>query len=157
MKKILPLFTLLIFFTLMPGSAHAAFTLETDINSIDFGAMAPDEIKGDIPSQGVTVRCTTDQGNAWFLRTRLDTQLTNANNPSSVIPSENFRWYGSSTTGTGQLVMTEQDYLVERIVYTAPAGEGASGVNIKVKFKLNIPHRVQSGTYNSRIIFTMIE
>lgn len=138
-------------------SALATLNIETDINSVDFGYMNPAATKGDIPFQGVTVRCTSDQGNPWQLRLRLETPLKHNDNPSQMIPSENFWWYGVSATGIGTLVMDEQDFLVERVVYSAPAGEGVSGIDIKLQFKLTIPANVQSGPYSTRIILTLIE
>lgn len=136
---------------------HATFSIETDLTSIDFGNMKPSQTKGDVPSQGVTVRCTTDQGNPWYLRMHLETPLTNVDNPSSFISDENFRWYGISTTGSGTLVMDEQDFSIERIAYTAPTGEGGSGVDVKLQFKLTVPSNIQSGPYFTRIILTLIE
>ncbi len=136
---------------------HAAFSIETDLTSINFGTMNPDQTRGDVPSQGITVRCTTDQNNPWYLRLHLETPLTNVNNPSSFISNENFWWYGMSTTGSGTLVMDEQDFSIERVAYTAPTGEGGSGVDVKLQFKLTVPSNVQSGPYSTRIILTLIE
>lgn len=139
------------------GYSFAAFSIETDLREINFGQMSPGEIKGDIPSQGVTVRCISDQGNAWYLRIRLDGQLTHIDSPSSVIPNSNFWWYGSSTTGTGTLTTAQQNFLSEEIVYQAPVGEGSTGVDINIKFILELPHIIQSGSYGSTIVLTLIE
>lgn len=158
MMKLLKIFLLVSFIFFLPSEeTNAAFTIETDLTSVNFGVMKPGEIRGDIPFQGVTVRCTTDQGRPWTLRIRLERPLANTNNSSSVIPSENFRWYGLNSTGTGTLVTDEQDFLVERVAYTAPAGEGAGGIEIKIRFKLNVPTNSQSGDYVTRIILTFIE
>ena len=152
-----PLFFAAVFLFLACQNALASFNIETDLNSIDFGYMNPTATKGDIPFQGLTVRCTSDQGNPWQLRLRLETPLRHDNNPSQVIPSENFWWYGISTTGSGTLVIDEQDFLIERVAYNAPAGEGASGIDIRLQFKLTIPSSAQSGPYSTRIILTLIE
>ncbi len=141
----------------LSSHAYAEFTIETDLKSIDFGPMNPGDTRGDIPSQGVTIRCTTTQGNSWQLRLHLETPLTHVTNPSSIITNDNFWWYGVSTTGSGSLVMHEQNLLTEQIAYTAPAGEGASGIDIKLKFKLTLPNSLQSGQYATKIILTMIE
>ncbi len=154
-KKALLFFLFTLFF--FPEIASASFGVETDLSSINFGIMKPNEIKGDVPHQGVTVRCTTDQGNAWFLRIRADSPFRNTSNPSSVIPNENFLWYGLNTTGSGALVTGERDFSTERIVYQAPQGEGAEGVDIKLRFKLNIPRNTQSGDYVTTVILTFIE
>jgi hypothetical protein len=150
-------FPFLLFLSLISTDAQAVFSVDTDLTSINFGTMKPNEVMGDIPAQGVTIRCTTDRGNAWTIRTHLEQPLTNSLNPSSIIPNENFRWYGISTTGSGTLVRTEQDYLVEKVIYSAPAGEGAGGVDVNVKFRISIPAGTESGTYTTRVILTMIE
>ena len=155
MKRALLLF--LLFFPIISSDAQAVFNLDTDLTYINFGVMKPNEVTGDVPAQGITIRCTTDQGRAWTLRTHLEQPLSNSFNPSSIIPSENFRWYGIATTGSGNLVRTEQDYLVEKVIYSAPAGEGAGGIDINVKFRLSVPATTQSGTYTTSIILTMIE
>lgn len=153
--KILLLIALFIFF--LTSTASAAFSIVLDLNSIDFANMKPGQIRGDLPSQGITVTCTSDQGNPWYLRICVKEPLTHMGNPSSIIPNENFLWYGLETTGTGTLVTAEQDFTEERIAYTAPAGEGASGVDIKLRFKLKIPQTVQSGDYATEITLTLIE
>ena len=126
--KLKAILLICIFLFFLSQNVHATFSIETDLTSINFGAMNPNGTKGDVPSQGVTVKCTTDQGNPWYLRLHLETPLTNVNNPSSMISNENFWWYGMSTTGSGALVMDEQDFSVEKVAYTASAGEGVSGV-----------------------------
>lgn len=137
--------------------ADATFTVELDLTSVDFAVMKPGEIKGDLPIQGITVTCTTNQGNPWFLRTHLENPLTHISNPFATISSENFFWYGYSTTGSGMLVTDEQDFTEEKIIYTASAGEGTSGVDVKVRFKLRIPENAQAGQYDTRIVLTLIE
>ena len=155
MKKIFVLFILSLF--IFSIDASATFTIETDLIEIYFGSMSPGEIREGIPTQGITVRCTTDQGNPWFLRIRTENPFGNMNNLSAIIPNENFWCYADSTTGSGILVTTEQDFSVERIVYTASAGEGAQGVGVVLKFKLAVPTNTQSGDYSTRVILTMIE
>ncbi|MBU4375955.1 MAG: hypothetical protein KKD29_00580, partial [Candidatus Omnitrophica bacterium] len=80
-------------------------------------------------------------------------------NPSSFIPNTNFFWYGisSSVPGNNSLVRNQEDFTVERTVYSAPGTEGNPGTDITLKFKVIVPRPVQSGTYNTKIVFTFTE
>ena len=140
--------------------AFALFSIEIpETPYIDFGFADPGEILGDIPPDGLDIICTSDLGNPWFLNIRLDTPLTNVNNPESTIDSENFFAYGISTTGQGVLVTERQDLRLDipRTLYSAPAGEGLEGININIRFRLDIPRLIQSGRYTTQIIFTLTE
>ena len=145
-----------IFFT-CPQNTYAVFSVELDRSVLDFGLMKNNEIKEDQPYEGVLITCTSDQANRWYLRTHLETPLTNRNNASAIIPNENFFWYGINSTGSGTLTMMEQDYSQERVIYAAPAGEGANGVGIRMQFKVRVPSKTQAGEYAARVILTMIE
>ena len=116
-------------------------------------------IKEDIPSNGLVVTCTTDQGNSWSLKIRDDYPLRHVSDPSSMIPNTNLKWYGLSTSDPSNtsLVTTREDFTIERTIYMGAAGEGASGTNITMKFELTLPPALQSGTYGTNIVFTLTE
>jgi len=156
MKKLHFLFLILgiLFFT---NPALATFSITTDTTNINFGPMDPGNTTGDIPVQGLSVTCTSDQGNQWFLRVYTETPFEHVDSPNITIFNENFYWYGINTDGAGDLVTDEEDMLSEKIVYTSTSTEGANGITITVKFKLEVPQHTQSGEYNSKIIFTLTE
>jgi hypothetical protein len=151
------LFCLVFLLSFFLKSAEAVFNIALDTYTLDFGNLNPGEVKTNFPESSLIITCTTDQGNAWNLRVRNETPFTHTINPAATIPDTSFWWYGVSTTGTGTLIYTKQDFTTERIVYSAPAGEGASGVEIRMKFEISIPDYIQSGGYESNIIFTMVE
>ena len=138
----------------------AVFNIElANLDSIDFGSLDMGETKDDVPSEGFVVTCTTDQSNAWYLKIRSEAALTHADNPASFIPDANLYWYGisSSIPGNTSLVTTQQDFTIERTVYTAPNTEGATGTDITLKFRVDIPQVIQSGTYSTNIVLTFTE
>ncbi|MFH0839933.1 MAG: hypothetical protein V1883_02825 [Candidatus Omnitrophota bacterium] len=139
--------------------ALAAFSINLNFYSIDFGNLNMGDIKDDVPGIGLTVTCQTDQGNPWQLRIRAERPLTSILNPSSFIPNTNFFWYGisSSVPGNNSLVRNQEDFTVERTVYSAPGTEGNPGTDITLKFKVIVPRPVQSGIYNTKIVFTFTE
>ena len=145
------------FIFLFTVPAFATFDISIDMTHINFGAVNPGEITGDIPPQGLNVTCTSDQGNQWFLRVYTESPLAHIDNPGMDIPDTEFYWYGINTTGQGDLVTEEEDFTSEKIIYTSTAAEGADGVTISVKFKLECPGYVQSGEYDTSIIFTLTE
>jgi len=157
MIRSIALLSIFAFLFFLPVTAEAIFNIETDQQTLDFGLMAPNEVRDNVPSKGVMVKCTSDQGIPWRLRIRLESPLAHVNNPSETIASDHFWWYGANTTGIGTLVTNENDFTVERIVYSAPAGEGANGIDVELRFKLALPPRTQSGDYLTKIIFTLIE
>lgn len=160
MKKLATIFFIIFFSLLLQGKAEAVFTIELNYYSIDFGNMdsgASGSYKDDIPPQGVGVTCATDQGNAWFLKIRNDQPLTHASNPAATIPDTDFKWYGVSTSdpANNSLVTTREDFTVEKTVYSGAAAENQT--TITMKFELTVPPVIQSGHYESNIVFTFTE
>ena len=139
--------------------ALATFSINLNFYSIDFGNLNMGDIKDDVPGIGLTVTCRTDQANPWQLRIRAERPLTSILNPSSFIPNTNFFWYGisSSVPGNNSLVRNQEDFTVEGTVYSAPGTEGNPGTDITLKFKVIVPRPVQSGMYNTKIVFTFTE
>lgn len=144
--------------------AEAVFTIEFNLHSIDFDSMdsgASGSFKDDVPSQGLTITCTTDEGNAWQLKVRNEQPLTHISNPGATIPDTSFRWYVESTTGnTGQLgysLNQREDFTIEKTIYTGTAGEGAAGIDFTTKYELTVPPNIQSGDYSSTVVFTFTE
>ena len=151
-------FAILLFY----GKAEAVFSITLNYFSIDFGNMDSGysgSFKDDVPSIGLVATCTTDEGNAWFLNIRNDGPLTHVSNPASVIPNTYFRWYGISTSDpvNTSLVTAREDFTIERRVYSGAVGEGASGTDITMKFELTLPPLLQSGSYDTNIVFTFTE
>ncbi len=144
---------------LFPSDAFATFSITLNFYSIDFGNLNMGDIKDDVPGIGLRVTCTTDQGNPWQLRIRTERPLTHAIDPSSFIPNANLFWYGISTSvpGNSSLVRNQEDFTLERTVYSAPGTEGNPGTDITLKFKVIVPRPVQSGIYNTKIVFTFTE
>ena len=144
---------------LFPHSAFATFSITLNFYDIDFGNLNMGDIKDDVPGIGLTVTCMTDQGNPWQLRIRTERPLTHAVDPSSFIPNTNLFWYGISTSApmNNSLVKSQEDFTLERTVYTAPGTEGNPGTDITLKFKVIVPRPVQSGIYNTKIVFTFTE
>ena len=156
------LFAALIIFSailLYPRDAAATFSITLNFNSMDFGSLNMGDIKDDVPGIGITATCRTDQGNSWQLKIRADRPLTHMENPASFIPNTNFFWYGVSTNaiGNNSLDRNQEDFTIERTVYTALVGEGDPGTEITLKFKVIVPRPVQSGIYTTRVIFTFTE
>ncbi len=154
------LFIILIVSLASPRAAYAVFTLELNQTAVDFGDMdsgPSGSYRDDMPPQGMEVICSTDQGNAWWLRIRNDQPLTNASNPASTISNANFKWYGVSTSDPANmsLVTLREDFTVEKTVYSAPNTEAQT--TIRMKFELTVPPAMQSGAYTSNIVFTLTE
>ena len=160
MKKIL-FISLAIFLAvfLYSSNASATFSVTLNFNSMDFGSLNMGDIKDDVPGIGITATCRTDQNNPWQLKIRADRPLTHMENPASFIPNTNFFWYGisSNVPGNNSLDRNQEDFTIEKTVYTAPAGEGAAGTEIILKFKVIVPRPAQSGLYTTRIRFTFTE
>ena len=150
---------ILIFFIMLlcQKEAEAVFSIELNFYSIDFGSMDMGSIKDDVPSIGLIVTCTTDQGLAWDLKIRNDQPLTHVSNPASVIPNTNFKWYGVSTSDpiNTTLVMTREDFTFEKTIYTGTAIE--SPTDITIRFELILPAILQSGDYTTDVVFTFVE
>ncbi len=147
------LFTLFLF----QGEA-AALSIELNYYSIDFGNMNMGAIKDDVPSDGLVITCTTTAATPrWTLKIRNDYPLTHISNPASIIPDTYFKWYGISTNNPSNtsLVMTREDFTFEKTIYTGLAGEVQTSITIK--FELTLPSLLQSGTYNTNIVFTFTE
>lgn len=144
---------------LYPRDAAAAFSVTLNFPSIDFGSLNMGDIRYDVPDTGITATCRTDQGNPWQLKIRADQPLTHMESPASFIPNTNFFWYGisSNVPGNNSLDKTQEDFTMERTVYTAPAGEGDPGTEITLKFKVVVPRLIQSGIYATTVIFTFTE
>jgi hypothetical protein len=158
MRLISLLFFLAIFIVLPLNNALAVFSIEIPEDfDIYFGQVAPGTVMGNIPNDGFDVVCTSDQGNPWFLELRMDQPLTNEVNAFSVIPLDNFFFYGIGTTGSGVLVTERTRLDTPKTVYTSPAAEGADGVGITLKFRIDIPRIIQSGRYSGQLIFTLTE
>lgn len=135
------------------------FSINLNFYSIDFGDLNMGDIKDDVPGIGLKATCMTNQGNPWQLRIRAERPLTNTANPSSFIPNSNFFWYGISTTvpANASLVKSQEDFTVERTVYSAPGSEGMPGTDITLKFKVIVPRPAQSGVYTTKVVFTFTE
>lgn len=144
---------------LHPCGAAATFSVTLNFNSMDFGSLNMGDIKDDVPGTGITATCRTNQGNPWQLKIRADQPLTHIGNPASRIPNTNFFWYGvsSNVPDNNSLDKSQEDFTMERTVYTAPAGEGLAGTEITLKFKVIVPKPIQSGIYTTRIICTFTE
>lgn len=144
---------------LCPDEAAAVFSVDLNFYSIDFGSLDMGDIKDDVPGIGIMVTCRTDQGNPWQLKIRADRPLTHMENPASFIPNTNFFWYGvsSNVPSNNSLDRNQEDFTLEKTVYTAPAGEGATGTEIILKFKVIVPRPIQSGIYTTKVIFTFTE
>ena len=139
--------------------AEAAFGIDLNFYSIDFGSLNMGDTKDDVPAIGLTVTCTTDQLNPWSLKIRNESPFTHTLNPSSTIPNTDLYWYGISTSvpGNNSLVTSQQDFTIERTVYSAPGSEGSPGTQIILKFRVDIPTPTQAGSYTTRIVFTFTE
>ncbi|MDD5680350.1 MAG: hypothetical protein PHI59_03820 [Candidatus Omnitrophica bacterium] len=149
------------FLTVFLYSTEAAAVFSVDLNfySVDFGSLNMGDMKDDVPGMGIRVMCRTDQGNPWQLKIRADRPLSHMENPASFIPNTNFFWYGvsSNVPGNNSLDRNQEDFTMERTVYSAPAGEGVTGTEITMKFKVIVPKPAQSGIYTTKIIFTFTE
>lgn len=148
---------LIIVFSFTVEARASKFKLKVDKHTIDFSNLNLGETKSDIPGDGFKATCTSDLGNPWELKISNIQPLTHEHNPTATIPDTNFRWYGISTTGAGTLIKEEKDFTQERVLYSAPAGEGANGIDIIIKFKLIVPQMIQAGEYETQIMFTMTE
>ena len=163
MRKIISILfvSLVTFLTvfLYPHEAAAVFSIDLNFYSVDFGSLNMGDIKDDVPNIGIRVTCRTDQGNPWQLRVRAERPLTHMENPASFIPNTNFFWYGvsSNVPGNNSLDRNQEDFTVERTVYTAPNTEGATGTEITMKFKIIVPRPAQSGIYTTKVVFTFTE
>lgn len=149
----------LIVFSLFESEAGAVFSVTLNFYSIEFGSLNMGDIKDDVPGIGLKVTCATDQGNPWQLRIRTDRPLAHTMNPASFIPNTNLFWYGisSSVSGNNSLVRNQEDFTIERTVYSAPVGEGNPATDIILKFKVIVPRPIQSGIYTTKIVFTFTE
>lgn len=137
-----------------------ALSLNLNLYSVDFGNMDMGDIKTEVPAQGLTVTATTTAATlGWTLRIRNEEPFRHESNPASVIPDTQFRWYAVSTTGSetrfNYPVNQREDFTYEKLIYTGVAGEEET--DITLKFELDLPTLLQSGTYRTRVIFTLTE
>jgi len=158
MNKKIYLLLSLVFIFVFQTFAYATLQVTVDPASINLGSFNLNDDTRDLPrDRTIRVICTTDQGNPWELKINLESLLANLDNPSAVIPETNFWWYGFRTNGTGSLVTTDQDFSLERVVYTSSPLEGNGEVIVEVKFRIKIPNSTQSGNYGTRVLFTIVE
>ena len=141
----------------LPSSPAAALNLAIDRSEFDFGLLQLDEVRRDVPPEGLRLTCTTDGLNSWQLLVTQLEPMAHEQNPTQVIPETNLRWYGVSTSGSGTLVREESDFTQERAVYTGLGTEGPGGVDVVMKFTLVAPHWTQMGRYRTRLLFTLTE
>ncbi len=137
-----------------------ALSLNLNLYSVDFGNMNMGDIKTEVPAQGLTVTATTSAATAgWTLKIRNEEPFRHQLNPASVIPNTQFRWYAVSTTGSESRftypINQREDFTYEKLIYTGVAGEEET--DITLKFELALPPILQSGTYTTRVIFTLTE
>jgi len=152
----------LIFFAISLLLSHSVFSqddfsITVDDENINFGLMQTGGIKGDEPSQGINVTCRTTWNSGWFLRIYMQEPLRLDGYSYITIPNENFYWYGMNTTGIGTLVTNEEDFSEEKVVYQAPAGEGADGIDVRIRFKVKIPQYQAKGRYEGTITLALIQ
>jgi hypothetical protein len=171
-KKFCFIILILVFFSLIcQKEAGAAFGIAIsgpEGTLINFGTVSPpisqETIVSEIPTEGLTVTCTTGETDTWVLEIWTDgVPLTHELNPAAQIPDTNFYWYVENTTGsTARLVyplQQREDFTVRKTIYNGLATEGASGIDFVMKFELVIPANMQSGTYNmsNNIFLTLTE
>lgn len=149
---------------LLHASEAKALSIElTNYNIIDFGEMNPGDIKDDVPPDGLVVRCTASSGTSgWTLKIKIDHPLTHVDNPASIIPNTNFKWYVESTSDTdntsANINQREEITTYDKTAYTGATSEEQT--NITLKFQLELPPALQWGTYNTsygHIILTLTE
>lgn len=146
----------LIFYAI--SSSYAIFRLELDRFDVGFGSLNLGETKYDIPADSLKATITTDTGNSFKLQIRNLQPFTSASNPLFTIENRKFWWYGVSTTGSGTLVTTQENFVQEKTVYTGVAGEGASGIDVEMKFRVDVPeNNLLSGRYTSDVVLTATE
>jgi len=141
-------------------AAHAALELSTDNLPVAFGLMELEQERvlaerGDYHSE-ITCRSTNEQ--AWNLKISVLGPLSSG---AETIPLENFGWQLSRTSGNGTTVGTSQFTpfsLFPELVYMSGPNE-ASGASVRLQFRyrLKIPERQVSGSYNTTIRFTLTE
>lgn len=151
------IFFALSFFLSYSTLSQDDFSITVDNETINFGLMQAGGIKGDEPSQGINVTCKTTWNSGWFLRIYMYDPLKLEGYSYITIPNENFYWYGMNTTGNGTLVTNEEDFTEEKVVYEAPAGEGADGIDVRIRFKVKIPQYQAKGRYEGTITLALIE
>lgn len=146
-------------------SAHAAFTFAYDaasIQTINFGTMDPGTANFDVPPSGqlLQLNCTSDQGLAYTVQINNTQPLTHTTDAAFSISNDNFKWFGTFTTGAGTLTNQSTSFsTTPQALYSGVAAD-ANGATIVVqmKFGLIVPSTgIRAGTYRSTIQFTMTE
>ena len=156
-KGLLFIAVILLGWTVTAKTAWAVFSIDIDTPNIDFGVMNIGDQRSDVPARGVVVTCASNQGNLWKLNVYAQQPFTHENNSLSIIPNSDFYWFGVNTNGSGILKKIAEDFTFEKTVYEAGSGEGSPPVSIEVRFRLDVRDFIQSGGYQTRVIFTMFE
>ena len=139
-------------------TVEQVFTLSVDRDDINFYDMKPGETRTDIPAAGIRVTTKSNTGHAWFLKLRETEPLTNG---KSVIPDENFGWYGW-TEGSGTWMGTGKEHMLmtPQVAYVSTSAEGLNadpGVANVFKFKLDVPKNQEAGNYQTTVQFILTE
>lgn len=140
-----------------------ALSIELSDSTIDFGEMNMGDIKDEVPIHGLNVMCTASPGTVgWTLRIKIEHPLTHVDNPASMIPNTNFKWYVVSTNDPNNiyaaLYQRTEFMTYDQTVYVGNAGEEKT--TIGMKFQLELPRAIQAGTYNTqygKIVLTLTE
>ena len=141
--------------------AYAAFEIETDAFSIDFGFMNIGESK-ELQEKGMyhnEITCKSDNAKTWYLKTQTIEPLKSG---EDYVPYENFKWKIVEVLNGDGVIYNKDMYNtfsdITSLVYTSgPNDSGGREVKIRFKYHLLIPKNQVAGNYRTIIRYTMTE
>lgn len=161
-KKLL--FVFLLIFLVLAKESSAAFdmSLGAGYQTIDFGAMELGEEKT-ISARGnyeQQFNLTSDNGRRWYLKAQLVRPFSCG---IHSIPAENFQWIveevrdGRGVVSTSMSTPSSFSTHPVLIYTSADTDNTGTEVQIRLKYKLEIPEQQATGAYTAHIRFIMVE
>jgi len=162
LKKQLAILLLLLF--VFPGISQAEFdmSLAVGYRTIDFGRMELGEEKTLAAKGGYEhqFNFTSDNNRRWYFKAQLVRPFTSG---AHVIAPEDFHWIVDQVrVGQGTVsnrISTPRAFSkTPALIYTSSGADNTgTQVQIRLKYKLDIPEEQAAGAYTAHIRFVMVE
>ena len=158
------LIAFLFMFFVLPKESFATFDMSIGVGyrTIDFGAMELGEEKTISRRGGYEhqFNFTSDKGRRWYFKAQLVRPFTSG---VYSVPAQNLQWIVEEVKNGKGIVSvsmsTPSPFLTTPVlIYTSAEDDNTgSEVQIRLRYRLNIPPKQAAGAYTAHIRFVMVE
>ena len=139
-------------------TVNKIFMISLDEAYIDFGQLEPGQTVELYETRAYnTIKCMSNKGLTWHLKLSVigDIQVP----AGSEVGVEDFKWKIVGWTGDGAASEGWRPFSKEKVlVYTSgPRDMRGHDVDIRFKYKLDLPGRAKGGHYSAKVLYTMTE